>query len=129
MEIFLNLVWAALALVSIGLWARYERRTGSERYLPVIALVLLLIVLFPVISVSDDLWAMQNPAEADTCLRRSDTVACPHSIFPRPIAQPVEFFSPNHSAQSLFCAQVKMRVPNYAAPALNPIESRPPPVA
>jgi len=129
MEIFLNLVWAALALASIGLWTRYERRTGYERYLPMIALILLLVILFPVISVSDDLWAMQNPAEADTCLRRNHTAACPHCIFQRPAARPASPFSPNQNAQRLICAQVKILPPRYTAPALNPIENRPPPVA
>jgi len=129
MEIFLNLVWASLALASIGLWARFERRAGSERHLPMIALGLLLVILFPVISVSDDLWAIQNPAEADTCLRRNHDTVCLHSILPPPIASPEPLFGPAQSDSSQLFSLAKLPLPRHAAPALSPVENRPPPAA
>jgi hypothetical protein len=48
---------------------------------------MLLLILFPVISVTDDFWAAQNPAEADTCVRRNDVTAYAHTIVPE-IAMP-----------------------------------------
>ncbi|MGB6194508.1 MAG: hypothetical protein WBF42_18730 [Terracidiphilus sp.] len=90
METFLNLAWLLLALSSICLWARFEQRTGTERRLPIVALLMLIVILFPVISVTDDLWSLHNPAETDVLLRRdhhgvsTDTVAvaCPYLCQP-----------------------------------------------
>jgi hypothetical protein len=82
MELILNLAWGLLAFASVCLWARVERRKGAERRSPVIALLMLIVILFPIISVSDDLWSIQNPAETDTVQRRDQISSPPHSIFP-----------------------------------------------
>jgi hypothetical protein len=82
MELILNLAWGLLALASICLWARVECREGVERRRQVIALLMLIVILFPVISVSDDLWSIQNPAETDAVQRRDPLALPPHSIFP-----------------------------------------------
>lgn len=129
MEAFLNLAWTLLAIASICAWARFERRTGAARRMPMIALVLLLAVLFPVISVSDDIWAIQNPAEADSCLRRSHAAACPHCILPPQAAFPPLFLSSANAGKSEFRAQAQSLLPRFAAPALSPVENRPPPAA
>jgi hypothetical protein len=81
MEIFLNLVWAMLAIAGVSLWLRMEQRRGAERRLPLIAIAMLVAILFPVISVSDDLWSIQNPAETDTTQRRGHFTSSDHAIF------------------------------------------------
>jgi hypothetical protein len=43
---------------------------------------MLIVILFPIISVSDDLWSIQNPAETDTVHRRDQLASPPPSIFP-----------------------------------------------
>ncbi|HEX3891063.1 MAG TPA: hypothetical protein VHW46_00700 [Terracidiphilus sp.] len=126
MEIFLNLAWSLLAIASVLLWTSQERRIGSERRLPLIALVLLLMMLFPVISVSDDLWAVQNPAEADTCLRRDHVVTCPHCALPAPAVFPT-FLGPIDTSKPQFRTQIALTMPRNASSVLHPIESRPPP--
>ncbi len=50
--------------------------------MPFIALGVLLVLLFPVISVSDDLWTMQNPAEIDCSVRRDHVPGAQHILFP-----------------------------------------------
>jgi uncharacterized protein YybS (DUF2232 family) len=80
MEIFLNLAWVVLALSSICLWARFERRTGTERRLPIVALLMLIVILFPVISVTDDLWSLHNPAETDILQRRDHHDVSPNTV-------------------------------------------------
>ena len=82
MELILNLAWALLGAVSICLWARLECRKGVERRMPIVALLMLIVILFPVISVSDDLWSIQNPAETDSIQRRDHLASSSHSIFP-----------------------------------------------
>jgi len=81
-EIILNLAWALVAVAAICIWERKETRVGRERQLPFIALVMLIVILFPAISVSDDLWSIQNPAETDTLQRRDQLVPCAHFLLP-----------------------------------------------
>src|SRR5271155_1871111 len=82
MELVLNIAWALLATVMFGLWLRHSPRTGADMRIQFAALAVLLLILFPVISVTDDLLAVQNPAETD-CLVRRDHVCSPaHSIHP-----------------------------------------------
>ncbi len=131
MEIVLNLVWVSLAAVMFGLWLRFAPRHGRAdcRKLQFVALAALVLLLFPVISVTDDLQAAQNPAETDSCQRRDHVCATPHTLFPAIIAPPSPVFS------GLSLASVSMPAPgNFvplaaANPALAPIQSRPPPTA
>lgn len=129
MELFLNSAWAVMAMAIVFLWLRLGRRAKSETRLSFIALVMLIVVLFPVISVSDDLWSLQNPAETDTYQRRDHLGSCPHSIFPvisaLPETAPAELTFGFHG----FVAPLnhtKLAVEN---PALGPIQNRPPPSA
>lgn len=131
MEIFLNLAWVALSLASTLFWLRSERRTGKDRRLPMIALAMLLVILFPVISVSDDLWSIQNPAETDSCQRRNHNqiASCPHSPVPllaAPLATLLALVRPE--IQFVLAPSVSPSRA-YHSPALDGIESRPPPEA
>jgi hypothetical protein len=50
---------------------------GATRRTQMVALAVLILILFPVISVTDDLQAIQNPAEVDSCLRRERSKPLP----------------------------------------------------
>jgi hypothetical protein len=128
METFLNLAWAMLGVVGVCLWARVERRSGTERRLPLIALAMLVVILFPVISVSDDLWSIQNPAETDSCLRRAHPGQGVHSIFWDFAAFAVPSFAqfPHDIAEGAPTFRATLSV--TATPAMSEIENRPPPV-
>jgi len=82
MELFLNSVWALLGVLLFALWLRMSPREKSGRTESLIALAMLVTLLFPVISVTDDLWAVQNPAESDTTIRRDLNHVAPQGIFP-----------------------------------------------
>lgn len=128
MELFLNLAWAFLALVTVPLWLRFDQREKSERRLPFIALAMLIVMLFPVISVSDDLWSMQNPAEADSCVRRDQSATATH-IFPSSPALPEPAFTglriPSSCSVEVF-SFVSLPVD---LSAVDRIQSRPPPAS
>jgi hypothetical protein len=67
MELLLNLIWVLLAVPAFWLW-RYEASPGRRsRYLTPFRIVLVLgfvlLLLFPVISATDDLRAMQPETE------------------------------------------------------------------
>ena len=72
MELLLNLAWMLLALPAYWLWrrdagSRAQRRSGSiESFL---ALACVLVLLFPVISATDDLHAMRAEME-DTAISK-----------------------------------------------------------
>ena len=129
MELFFNSVWGIVAVASVCLWLRLERRSDAQRHASFIALAMLIVILFPVISVSDDIWAAQNPAETDTSQRRDHRGCCSHSPSPMVAALPELFtgelsFDFQHGVVPRF-----VRLPAIGNPALDPIENRPPPAA
>jgi hypothetical protein len=129
MEILLNLSWALLSALIVCLWMRLASRTGANRRMQFIALVMLIVILFPVISVSDDLWSAQNPAETDTCLRRDHLASSTHSIFPAMAALPEPAFAAPHFGFQRFTAPLSLRSLAVDNPALDGIQNRPPPAA
>jgi len=97
-----------------------------------IALAVVILILLPAISMTDDLIAAQNPAECDCSAysaRRDHVGSNPHSIVPAAAALPAPTFA------GLSFAFVHLATPsNLPAPlvdhlALGPIQNRPPPAA
>ena len=68
MELLFNLVWIAISATALFAWASWRQRSSSETapgmWLGVGVVVCLLALLFPVISISDDL--SQVPGLAET---------------------------------------------------------------
>lgn len=80
MEILLNLAWAACSLTMILLWIRGGQfRRSAPRHVQAMALFAVVLLLLPVISLSDDLVAAQSLAESDCCVRRA---LHPHDLHP-----------------------------------------------
>jgi len=75
MEILLNLAWALCSLGLVWFWLRLCASGSASHRIPVhtqlLALAMIVLLLLPVISLSDDLMAMQGAAETDACLRRA----------------------------------------------------------
>jgi len=69
MELLLNLAWLLLALPAYWLWRRGTRRFSSLQCL--LALGCMLVLLFPVISASDDLHAMRSEMEDSSVSKRA----------------------------------------------------------
>ena len=126
MELFFNSVWALVTIAAVCSWFRIERRRNGERRLPLIALSVLVVILFPVISVSDDLWSLQNPAETDTCVRRNQQDSpthvplLSHAFLPAAAAE-IDYGYARMNAPRLASVRV------LATPAVDSIENRPPP--
>jgi hypothetical protein len=129
MELILNLAWALLAVVLVRLWGTHARREGAKLGTQFAALAMLLLILFPVISVTDDLLAAQNPAEVESSLRRDDGAVQPHSILPVVAALPPIFFAQPGFASLRIAAPGYSAVPTVKSPALQSVQNRPPPVA
>jgi hypothetical protein len=129
MELILNLAWALSAVAILCIWLRYARLAGASRRTQMVALAVLILILFPVISVTDDLQAMQNPAETDSCLRRVHAVSSPHSIFPAVGALPPPALTELSFGVPYVAASGSLPAPAMNHPALAPIQNRPPPLA
>jgi hypothetical protein len=74
MELLLNLAWLLLALPAFFLWRGSRAASASRRFTSLqclLALACLLVILFPVISATDDLCAMRNEMEESPASKRS----------------------------------------------------------
>jgi len=129
METILNLSWLILAFVLTRLWLLYAPQDGASRRKQIVALAMLAVILFPVISVTDDLWSMQYPAETDTSLRRDFLASNPHSIFPAAAALPELAVADPIAARGRLETPLQSRLIAIDKPGLDPIENRPPPAA
>jgi hypothetical protein len=129
MEIIFNLVWVLMAVAFVRLWTRYARKEGTSRWLQAIALATLIVILLPVISVTDDLQAIQNPAELECGVRRNHAASNPDSIHPVVAALPLSAFAKPSVGLLYLVALASFPFPSVDNPALAPIQNRPPPAA
>jgi hypothetical protein len=127
-ETFLNLAWVALAIAMIFSWLRLgnEDRTGRRRQM--VALAVLIAVLLPVISVSDDLMEIQNPAETDSCQRRDHHMQAMAHPVPHPdYVAPLATFDGSSFTLPRGFARASMVLPAVDHPDGPATHSRPPP--
>ncbi len=134
MELSLNLAWVALAALMFCQWLHLALRTGPDRNIQnrraqFVALAVLLLILFPVISVTDDLQAIQNPAETDSSIRRDHIVSHAHSIPSAVVALPLPVFAERSFGALSLRAPGNLPAPALDHPALASVQNRPPPAA
>jgi hypothetical protein len=129
MESILNLGWLLLVIFMSMLWLRTAPPTGADRRMQLVALGVLLVILFPVISVSDDLMAARNPAEIDSSLRRDHAYASPYSVLPMVATPPPPPFAGMRIAILHMASLGHPAAAIAANPALASIHNRPPPSA
>jgi hypothetical protein len=127
MELTLNVAWLALALYMVWAWLKHAPQKGADRRVQFVALALVILILLPAISMTDDLMAASNPAEVETCARRDHEWGSPHVLLPAAAALVVAFFA----GLSLETVRVSAAhplsplVPNQ--PLLGSLDTRPPP--
>lgn len=129
MEILFNSIWALVVTAIVCLWVRFGERTNGDRRAPFVAMAMLIVILFPVISVSDDLWSIQNPAETDTCQRRGPFASCPHCTLPAFAAHPEPTFTGLRVVFQRLKSPVQPPLRAVDTHILDGIENRPPPGA
>lgn len=128
MEILLNLAWAALALLMVCLWLRLGNPKGADRRRQIIAILVLIAILFPVISVSDDLMAVQSTSEQDSFQRRDHLPpSSAHPILPFPIVSALAFDLSFGSPR--FPSIRSLPLPSIEHPELGVAGNRAPPAA
>jgi hypothetical protein len=129
MELVLNLGWTVLATVMCWLWKRYTPRKGPGCSAQFVSLALVLVTMFSVITMYDDMAMAQNPAETRCFQREDDLGAYPHAPF-----HPVVAFTPTLAAELpfntfRFAVPGGLLAPALKVPVLFSIQNRPPPAA
>ena len=138
-EILLNCVWLILGLSLFSAWSTHAWRTRScppndllpSRCLQLTALVVLIALLFPVISLTDDIAMCTAPRDAERALRLHDPVDS---------SQPAQLPPPSATAWLDLVALMLRSGPNrpieqeaeldIQLPGTRlPVESRPPPAS
>jgi hypothetical protein len=128
MEIVLNIAWALCSLGLFWFWLRSNVSDRVPRRTQMLALAMVVLLLLPVISLSDDLMAMQGPAETDSSIRRASHLDEGHpSVVPVSLALPEHVFDlVPLSGYSRVAAQSQRLAP--PAPVLTrSLDRRPPP--
>ena len=127
MELALNLGWMVLTALMCGLWLRYGPREGADRRMQLVALALVILILFPVISVTDDILTAQNLAETDCCQRWDHLFASEHCAVHIMAAVILPLFTELSSDSIHSSAQGDLLVAKMETPALASVQNRPPP--
>jgi hypothetical protein len=133
-ELIFNLLWLTLSVGIFGFWIWSQRRWADRSLrattrIQIMALAVLIVILLPVVSLTDDLQACAAPAEMEHLIRRIDLQ---HSLDAS--LQAISLLAASKLSleeasrlQTLLCAPrvEKIAVPNEGF--LNVAGSRPPP--
>lgn len=130
LEVVLNLEWVVLATGMCWLWVRHGLREGPGRRVQFIALAMVLVAMFVVITNYDDMATAQNPAEARCFQQREDELGA-HAHVP---LHPAVASTPTLAAELSIntfrsAAPAGLPVPTVKVPVLSFIQNRPPPAA
>jgi hypothetical protein len=129
MELALNLSWTAMATAMCWLWVVHARRKGQGRSAQFVSLTLVLVIMFAVITVYDDLAMAQNPAETSSFQREDDFGAHAHAVFHPVVASTPPLALELSFSTFRFAVLDSLLVPTVKVHALSSIQNRPPPAA
>jgi hypothetical protein len=129
MELTLNLEWMAIAIVMCCLWVYHGRREGLGRSAQFVSLGLVLLMMFVVITMYDDIAIAQNPAETRCFQREDDLGAHAHAPLHPSVASIPTLAAALPFNTFRFVVFRSSFVPAAKVPALSSILNRPPPTA
>ena len=130
MELTLNLGWMALAAAMCWLWVHHARRQSLGRSAQAVSLGLVLVVMFSVITMYDDMAMAQNPAET-RCFQREDDLGAHHAHAPvhLTVASTPPLATNPKVNTFRFAVTGGLLVPTVKVLFLSSIQNRPPPAA
>jgi len=129
MELTLNLAWVVLTALMIWLWMRHAPRKGANRPTQFVAIAVVALILFTVISMTDDLVAAQNPAETDSCLRKVHSCLDAQLTQNTALALPGPDFVLASIGFAPSAVLVNLPAPRAKFPPMASVRRRPPPIA
>jgi hypothetical protein len=125
----LNLEWVVLATLMCCLWVRHASREGPGRRAQFVALALVLVMMFVVISIYDDMAMAQNAVETRCFQREDDLAAHAHAPLHPAVALIPTLAAELRFSTFLYAVPGSLLVPTVKVPALSSIQNRPPPAA
>jgi hypothetical protein len=135
-EILLNLVWVALSVTLSVFWLlRRVSSNPKEHSISVktqlVSLAVVLLILLPVVSLTDDLQASIAPAEVEHACRRGDALPGHDAPLPSQFAIVATWLIILHSPNSIAVgpASQSVEVHHPQSGFVHPFQSRPPPRA
>ena len=129
MELALNLGWMAMATAMCWLWVHHARREGRGRWAQLASLALVLVMMFVVITMYDDMAMAQNPAEIRCFQREDDLGAHAHAPLHPAVASTPTLAAELPFNTSSFIVPGSLLVPTVKVPIFSSIQNRPPPAA
>ena len=129
MELTLNLAWALITIAMLCAWLHIAPPAARERRAQFVALAVVILILLPAISMTDDLMAAQNPAEIDCSVRRDHGCANANWAAPISAAMPLPIFAASALSFQEYRLVSHPLTPPVENPSLTSIENRPPPAA
>jgi hypothetical protein len=135
-EILLNLVWVALSVTLALFWLRRGLQGNrKERSISVktqlVSLAVVLLILLPVVSLTDDLQASIAPAEVEHACRRGDALPGHDASLQSQFALVATWLVVLHSLNSIAVGSTSQAVEvlHPQSGFVHPFQSRPPPCA
>jgi len=129
MEWFLNLGWMVLAAAMCWLWVHYRRRDRRGHTVQLVSLALVMVMMFVVITMYDDMAMAQNPAETRCFQVKDELSAHRHASF-HPVMASTPLLAQELPFYTLcFPVPGSLLVPTVRIPVLSSIQNRPPPAA
>jgi glucan phosphoethanolaminetransferase (alkaline phosphatase superfamily) len=130
MELALNLGWVVLVTLMCWLWLRHPARCeGRGCWAQLVSLALVLVMMFVVITMYDDMAMAQNPTET-SCFAREDLSGARAHGLPHPVANFTQPLIAEPSFQASYLGVVGNHpVSALRLPAMVSIQNRPPPPA
>lgn len=135
-EILLNCVWLVLGLSLIAIWSLGAVRTQAKeqpllpsRRAQFTAVLLLVVLLFPVISLTDDLARCAAPQESERALRLHDPLDGAHAapaVLPSALAW-AEAIATSLDTGDRRPIEERASIPPLLTGTRLPVDSRPPP--
>lgn len=131
MELALNLLWLGLALLLVEFCLRSSPASRHNKLAQYLSLFLIILILLPVVSVTDDILAAQLPAETDVifCAHCDHNRMLKNNSHPAEIALFVTAFTPFSPPRQRAGAPSGEAMPSVPSPAISSIDNRPPPAA
>jgi len=134
-ELFFNLFWVVLSTGLIGLWLisrprRKDHELHPSRRMQIAALAVLIVILLPVVSLTDDLLACTTPAEVEHLVRRDVLDHVENNLEAAAVLAAVLVSSQNaFGSQIIFQVLPSMKIGAPREEFLSIVGNRPPPLA
>jgi hypothetical protein len=126
LELVLNLGWMVMATVMCWLWVHHARQ-GRGRLAQCVSMALVLLIMFAVVTMYDDMAMAQNAAETRCFQREDDLSAHAHAQLHTVVASTPALAAELDFNTFRFATPGSLLIPTVKIPVLSSIQNRPPP--